>query len=780
MKKSSECEGCALFSCPGPVPSEVNGVAGWDLEGNVDVLFVSEAAGRHEIEQNRPMINPRGAGGILRQSLKQSDISSWGIMNTWRCQPPGNKLPEGEVPGKFCRDKFAEEIVKFNQKITVPLGRVGLNALTENKMSIMQVQGRIFTVNFNGNNLLLLSLLHPAFLLRQRSYWKDWEVGFEKLKRYLDGGELNYISWDDRKTYVAKTGSEALSFIRRLRSAQFNELAVDIETSAGYNPWAGAFILSISFAWSSTESCAIPWRLVIGETLKEMKLLLEDRSKTFVGYNLQFDVQFLKSEGIDMWIGRDAMLEAYLLDERGNVHSLKKDSGVYLNASDWEYDVKNYAPKKEDSYELIPEDKLLRYNSLDTLHTIHLSHVLSEKFDDGLKNVYDRIMIPATNMLSRARYVGLRIDVFKVKELTDTLVPVLNGLEHKLVEISEDAFFNPNSSQQKLALLRKRGLSVNDTRKETLQKFEGDEAVDAMFEYSEAHKMYSTYIVGIVDDVYDDLRVHPDFKLFGTETGRLSCKDPNLLGIPRQVEESEHKWKSKIKEIFVADKDTLLVHIDRKQSEIRCACYLSQDEVLAGIIKSGQDLHSDMARLMYGDDFTHEQRVLAKMVTFGLVYNREAPSLARQLGVTVREAQKVIDKFFTQMPRLLEWKKNIMRDALENDELTSWFGRKRRFGLVMWENKKGVENEAVNFPVSSLSSDLNLLSCVETMKQFGKYGVEVLVPIHDAGLLRIPKESSDDLAQEIKVMWEELIPKILDTDLPFSCDVTVGERWSDL
>jgi len=139
----------------------------------------------------------------------------------------------------------------------------------------------------------------------------------------------------------------------------------------------------------------------------------------------------------------------------------------------------------------------------------------------------------------------------------------------------------------------------------------------------------------------------------------------------------------------------------------------------------------------------------------------------------------MIDDFFKQMPRLLEWKGEVMHEALETGELTSYFKRIRRFGLITWENKKEVENESVNFLPSSMSSDLNLLSCLETMKQFGKYGVEVLVPIHDAGLLRIPKDGNG-LADEIAGMWTELVPKILGTDLPFPVDVTVGERWSDL
>jgi len=376
---------------------------------------------------------------------------------------------------------------------------------------------------------------------------------------------------------------------------------------------------------------------------------------------------------------------------------------------------------------------------------------------------------------------------------------VMEEITQRLVQISGDVLFNPNSPPQKLALLRKRGLNVNNTQKDTLVMFEGDEAVDAMFEWSEVQKMNSTYVEGIVDDISYDLRVHPDWRI-PTETGRPRCSDPNILGIPRKAEESEHKWKRRIKEMFVADKNTLLMHIDRKQSEVKCACFLAQDEVLANIIKSGQDLHSDMARLLYGDNFTHEQRVFAKMITFGLVYNREAPSLSRQLTAiaradyrklypnamsgwhvwTVREAQKMIDNFFKLMPRLLEWKNEVMREAVSTGELTSYLGRKRRFGLITYENKKDAENEAVNFGPSSLSADINFLSCVETMKKFGKYGVEVLAPIHDAGLLRVPKDGAESLAKEIEGTWVELIPKIIPTDLPFTVDATVGERWSDL
>ena len=807
MSKPESCRECPLYACEGIVPSELNGrVLSNDINElpneTTDVLFVSEAPGRHEILRMRPFSNPRGAGGILRQSLEQTGIKSFGILNTWRCRPPANKLPGGE-PGEFCRRLFKEELTKYNQKITVALGAVGLDALTEHKLSIMKVRGRVFSVNYNGSKLLVMGMLHPAFLLRQRSYWRDWELDFEKLKRYLDGGKLNYIPLSERIVHQAKSTSDALSFISILRGHK--TIACDIETTSFNMPWEGGDIICASFAVSPTEAYAIPWRFVSGRVFDEMKQLLETEEIRWLWYNGSYDVQFFWAEGIRARIDGDAMLEAHLLDERANVHSLKKDAAAFLNQCNWEENIKKYKIPNDTSEEAkqawrdIPEDELLEYNGQDTTHTFHLSSILREQLGTQLCNYADTLVVPTFNMLSRARYVGIRVDMYKVKELHDLFTPVIEEITQRLVQISNDALFNPNSSQQKLALLRKRGLSVNDTRKETLAIFEGDEAVDAMLEWSEVQKMNSTYVEGIVDDISDDLRVHPDWRI-PTETGRPRCSDPNILGIPRKAEESEHRWKAKIKQMFVADKNTLLMHIDRKQSEVRCACFLAQDPTLEEVLRSGRDLHSEVASLMYGEGWTHEQRVLAKMVVFGLIYNREAPSLSRQLTAiaradyrvihpeamsgwhvwTVREAQKVIDNFFKLMPRLLEWKNEVMHEVVSTGELTSYLGRKRRFGLITYENKKEIENEAVNFPPSSLSADINFLSCLETMKKFGRYGIEVLAPIHDAALLRIPKDGVDSLMKEIEGVWLEVTPRVLHTDLPFPVDVTVGERWSDL
>jgi DNA polymerase-1 len=348
-----------------------------------------------------------------------------------------------------------------------------------------------------------------------------------------------------------------------------------------------------------------------------------------------------------------------------------------------------------------------------------------------------------------------------------------------------------------LKALHERGLNVPNTRKETLEPYEGDELVDIIRDCMDASKILGTYITGIVDDIYSDMKVHPDWKT-PTENGRPRCADPNMLGMPRKAEIEEHRWKRYVKEIFIAEKGSLFMHLDRKQSEVRCEVFLAKALKFIETLRIDRDadIHGMFTKMLYGEGYTKEQRVLVKMVVFGLIYGREAGSLARQFTAierkkakkagktewhiwTVREAQRFIDDFFKLFPELLTYRKECKDIAKETGRLTDFFGRVRHFGLVNRDNAYHIETQAVNYPPSSLSAGINFHSCIETDRLFGKYGVVVLVPVHDSALLKVPKDSLY-LKDEIQGMWEALAPKLVDFDIPFPCDVTIGERWSDL
>lgn len=790
--KPEECKGCVLYDCPGPVLGEFT-------HEDVDVVFVGEALGAVEVQKHRPMIGP--AGQVLRHTLQHTKLERYGITNVWKCRPPNNELPEGFEPAEFCKRDLLDDLTTHNQKLTVPLGGTALSTILGHDINITSIQGHMFSSNYNGGSLSLLPMFHPSYLRRHGSSWRDWEFSWDKLKMYLETGKTYYIPLKDRKIYHAHTPQEALTFLRRVKelSTEYKVMSCDIETTAGYNPWAGARLLSISIAWKPDESIAIMWHDIEDTPAFEvLKELLEDPTIVWLWYNGQFDTQFLRWVGITPRIDRDAMLEMCLIDERINIHSLKKDSAFMLDAPDWEHDIKVYAPNKTDSYEVIPPDKLLEYNGLDTCHTLHLSEVAHDYLrTEKLEWYYENVLIPAYDMLARARYVGLRVDMFRVQSLQGEIQPVMEELRSRMCEVVGDPTFNPNSHIQVKQALKDVGLEVPNTRKETLEEYKGNELIDAIRDFRDASKIMSTYIIGLIDDIYEDLRVHPDWK-YPAETGRLRCQDPNMLGMPRKAEIEEHRWKRFVKEMYVADPGTRLLHIDRKQSEVRVVLFLANAEAfIQRLIENPQaDIHGEFTALIYGPNFTKEERVLIKMVVFGLIYNREAPSLARQFTAierekarregrtkykiwSIREAQRFIDDFFARMPEVLTWKKAEMKAALKAGMQTNFLGRIRRYGLINEQSRKHVQNEMVNFPVSSLSNDINLLSCVETMKRFGKYGVEILVPIHDAGLMRIPSDSKD-LPDEIEGMWNELPAKYLHTDLPFPCDCTVGERWSEL
>ena len=800
MTKPESCIGCALYQCPGPVEAEFTS----DL---VDILFCGEAPGAIEIIKSQPMVGE--AGQVLRRTIKEMGYASYGITNVARCKPPGNEFPGIESIGKYCKLALQQDLLRCT-KIVVPLGATALHAITNLDVGITQVQGRLFS----SNGHTVLPMYHPSYLRRAGAVWRDWELCHSKLSMFLNG-HRDYIPAEQRIVEMLHSPDEVFMWLTKLQDSSYTSLAFDIETSAGYAPWAGAHILALSIGWSETHSIAFMWDDLLDNSRVLLQQLFDNKSCSW--YNGQYDAQFLFADGFKVRIDDDVMLRAHIVDERGSsdettkggiYHALKRDSAFYLDADNWEYDLKQYAPNKEDDYSVIPQDKLLRYNGLDTIHTYHLGKVLNRIMEEEeTTDYYEHVEVPTFNMLARARYVGIRVDVRRVQALQNEMTPVLRELEHRMIEISGDQFFNPNSPQQVKKVMWNRNYKVADTRKETLTAYEGDEFVDAMRDYRDCSKMKSTYVDGLANDIYDDLRVHPDWRL-PTETGRPRCSSPNLLGMPRKAEIEEHRWKRYIKEQFISDPGTVFLHLDRKQSEVRCMVFLADciDFIKHLIAEPKADIHGEFTKMLYGAGYTKEQRVLVKMIVFGLIYNREAASLAAQFTAierekarkegkttwkvwSIREAQKFINDFFALFPEMLVYKNKVMKEALKNGILRGYLGRLRRFGLVNYENTHHISNEAVNFMPSNLSADLNFISCFTTMQKFGKYGVEVLVPIHDAGLLRIPSDSLY-LKDEIVNHWEGLVKNELtrpglplashDPSLPFPVDCTCGQRWSDL
>ena len=274
-----------------------------------------------------------------------------------------------------------------------------------------------------------------------------------------------------------------------------------------------------------------------------------------------------------------------------------------------------------------------------------------------------------------------------------------------------------------------------------------------------------------------DNRVRCTFNLHGTETGRLSCSSPNMQNIPRL---------KLIKNLFIAPEGYKLVQFDYSQAELRVLAYLSQDTYLRDSYREGKDLHDAMAHKIFGENFTKEQRVQAKTVNFGVPYGRGPGSIKGKLHMTLPEATKLVRDWYNAAPGAKKFVDAMRKVPYQREPYTTIFGRQRHY-IVTMDNRNHVENEAVNFPVSSIASDLTMLSVCSIHDQLIAENIDARIvnTVHDSIII----ECIDDpevlkRVTDIGVTTMAEMPKkyLLNPvlDFPFKADAEIGSSWGAL
>ena len=242
-----------------------------------------------------------------------------------------------------------------------------------------------------------------------------------------------------------------------------------------------------------------------------------------------------------------------------------------------------------------------------------------------------------------------------------------------------------------------------------------------------------------------------------------------------------------IKNLFVAPAGYKLVQLDYSQAELRVLAYLSQDEHLRRVYRDGEDLHDAMALAMFGPDFTKEQRVAAKTVNFGIPYGRGPGSMKAKLHMTMAQATKTIQDWFKAAPGAKTFVDRMRRSPYDAGEpFTTVFGRQRHYIITM-DNRNHIENEAVNFPISSIASDLTMLSVCEIHDRLLEEGIDARIvnTVHDSIIIEcIDEPTALERVVEIGTFVMADMPTrfLLDPplDFPFKADAEIGKSWGDL
>lgn len=431
-------------------------------------------------------------------------------------------------------------------------------------------------------------------------------------------------------------------------------------------------------------------------------------------------------------------------------------NGLYIDRSFNQELLDSYLPKIEAAKEAIYN--LPKVKKFTKLYNQSKIEKYIAKLEEEIENLDPRV--DKRKIQSREQKIAnIRAGVFTTKKELELIRPVSLGSSVDLPQLmySEEGF--------NFEVIKKNDSGKPSTDEETLtnlrltvKKPDSPKAVflDSLLELRGLEKMYKTYIEGWHEKTQDDDRLHGRFLIHGTTSGRLSSAEPNAQQIPKTSVDPN------IKKQLVAPKGTLYIASDFSQAELRIMAHLSGDETYLNAFNSGQDPHLAIAATKYHvpyeealkiyEDENHPdhkiwkvRRKQAKQIAFGLIYGIGAKLLAVKLSdpksgiiVTPEEAQKEMDIFFGQHPKLKTFLKKQEKFLRKNGYLVSLFGRKRRLPQI-YSSDRGEEayalRLALNFPCQSAASDMCLFGSIliyYLMRQGKLPSTKSVCLVHDA------------------------------------------------
>jgi len=386
-----------------------------------------------------------------------------------------------------------------------------------------------------------------------------------------------------------------------------------------------------------------------------------------------------------------------------------------------------------------------------------------------LEKVYFELELPLTSVLARMELIGIKIDQNKIKELKSKCLIEIQNLK-KEIESLAGMPFNPLSPKelnyilfQKLKLPSK-GLAktkkgeISTQESELLKIIDAHPIVPKILDYRKLVKVASTYTDSLLVS-FDpkDGRVHPVYNQTGTSTGRLSSENPNVQNIPLKGELADL-----VREAFIAEEGFLFLGADYSQLELRLAAHLSQDENLLAAFKNNLDIHSQTAKLVFGEE-NLETRRLAKAINFGIIYGMQAKGLAERLRIPISQAQKIIERYFHFYPGLKKMREDLIEKAKIYGYAETLSGRKLSLPEIYsnsYREKSEAERIAVNMPIQGLGADIIKKAMIAIDRALYEEFIKeanLILSVHDELVLEVKEEKIDAISKIVKEKMEKAI-----------------------
>ena len=816
---------------------------------NCEIMFIAEAPGADEDAYGtEPLIGE--SGQLLNRCLEEAGInrSECSIVSVVQCKTPQNREPSKQEI-QACFDIVENAIKIAKPKIIVPLGNVALKRI--HKSSGITKKNGLVLEHKNYPGVKIVPIVHPSFVLRDPKNLMYLQQGLRRVKSLCGVAEVQYKK--PVVTYI-QNYQQFDAMIKDLSAKPY--FTIDIETS--HFKWTKGHIICIALSGAAGTSYILPW--VIGDekfyetcrtqalstkkreiiddikkfcaffSLNEPKFkwegtdvkerfaaLLADQNTIKILHNYCFDYKWLESAGLPIkGTIYDTMIMHYMLDESRGTHGLDDcalrftpEYGEYWKGLD-NYIIKSTKENRSDSYAIIPIEELIPYAATDADITFQIFQIFYQRMqeeDEGFLPLLNGFLMPLTALLMETERNGFRVDTDYLLKLETLLQDELAKIELKLRRYSPDINFKSTLQLSKLLFVQ---LGLPIIKKTDKGKPCTDESVlsslanlhevpKLLLEKRRLDKIYSTYVLGIKNNKWDDGKVHANFMCTGTETGRLSCNSPNMQNLPRNPPEGDllHALGIKIRDLFInSDDEYVIVETDYSQAELRLIAEYSKDRNLYNAFLQGRDPHAELAVRLYHKErvpemeaglivadkiVTKEERQKAKTANFALAYGKGAENFATENNIPIDEARYIHKVYWETYPGISEWKNAVLREAYQCDYFKSYFGRKRRMKKLKSTDKfiRGeAEREGINFVIQSQASDYTLYSTLKIVEEAKarNYRFRTVSFVHDSAVYEVHKQ---DLQNFLTLLREKMIhpPGVTIT---MECEIKVGVRLGSL
>jgi len=568
-------------------------------------------------------------------------------------------------------------------------------------------------------------------------------------------------------------------------------VAWDTETSA-LNPFESELV-GIGCCWgdSISDVAYIPLshseghNLQWSEVREILRPMLEDPSYPKYLQNAKFDRLMFKAAGIELaGVGFDTMIASYVIDPE-SIHKLDDMAMDLLQIRTVSY--KTLVGKRKSIAEVaIP--LVAQYCGMDTYITYRLVPILQEQLTavPELWDLFQNIEMALEPILAKMEWCGIRIDKEYLSAFSQELEKDLDALAIAAYEQAGKKF-NLNSPKQLSEILvemlgekftkkSRKSKTGYSTDVAVLNKLEGeDPLIDTILENRTLAKLKSTYVDALPSLIQPKTgRVHTDFNQTVASTGRLSSSNPNLQNIPIRT-----AFSKRIRAGFLPEDGWILMSADYSQIELRILAHLSQEPELMRAFNAGEDVHTVTAQLLLEkEEVTSDERRLAKIINYGVIYGMGAQKFSRDIGVPVKVAKQFIEKFNQRYERIFTYMQDLEFEAERDGYVKTVLGRRRYFrGLsqVAGYQKAALLRSAVNAPIQGTSADIIKIAMLRVDELLRDYQARLLLQVHDELVFEVPPNEVAELQPKIKAAMESAV----ELSVKLEVDVHTGKNWME-